>query len=71
MAEFSESKYKDRINEIKKEQTIKKILDIIPHSEVVFSIEKIVKENEETKGWLNDKYFTDNEASKSNARKNG
>ena len=48
LAEFSESKYKDRINEIKKEQTIKKILDIIPHSEVV-SIEKIVKENEETK----------------------
>ena len=48
MAEFSESKYKDRINEIKKEETIKKILDIIPHSEVV-SIEKIVKENEETK----------------------
>ena len=48
LAEFSESKYKDRINEIKKEQTIKKILDIIPHSEVV-SIEKIVKENKETK----------------------
>jgi len=48
LAEFSESKYKDRINEIKKEETIKKILDIIPHSEVV-SIEKIVKENKETK----------------------
>jgi len=48
LAEFSESKYKNRINEIKKEQTIKKILDIIPHSEVV-SIEKIVKENKETK----------------------
>ena len=48
LAEFSESKYKDRINEIKKEQTIKKILDIIPYSEVV-SIEKIVKENKETK----------------------
>ena len=48
LTEFSESKYKDRINEIKKEQTIKKILDIIPHSEVV-SIEKIVKENKETK----------------------
>ena len=48
LAELSESKYKDRINEVKKEQTIKKILDIIPHSEVV-SIEKIVKENKETK----------------------
>ena len=48
LTEFSESKYKDRINEIKKEQTIKKILDIIPYSEVV-SIEKIVKENKETK----------------------
>ena len=48
LAEFSESKYKDRIDEIKKEQTIKKILDIIPHSEVV-SIEEIVKANKETK----------------------
>ena len=44
LAEYSEFKYKNRINEIKKEQTIKKILDIIPHSEVV-SIEEIVKEN--------------------------
>ena len=44
LSEIKQQDYVNKVNKLKKEESIKKILDIIPLSEVT-SVEEIVKKN--------------------------